>query len=124
MNRALEARAALCDLYERGEYVGLQTSGTSREHVFAFARRTNGDMSVTCVPRLVASWSANGTPPIGDAVWADTRVHLPPARATTTFRHAFTGATVVPQAAGDGFTIPAAALFEDFPVALLVRDRR
>jgi (1->4)-alpha-D-glucan 1-alpha-D-glucosylmutase len=123
MNRALEARAALCDVYERGDYVALQTSGTRREQVFAFARRGDRGTAITCVPRLVASLSANGMMPIGSAVWADTRVHVP-ADAPTTFRHAFTGATIEARDAGDGLTMPAAALFDDFPVALLVADRR
>src|SRR5262249_9144487 len=77
MNRALGARAGLGELYERGGYVALQTSGTRRDQVFAFARRGGAGMAITCVPRLVASLSANGTPPIGSDVWADTRVHLP-----------------------------------------------
>jgi len=123
MHRALSARAAFCDTYERGEYVALQASGARRDQLFAFARRSERGTAITCVPRLVASLSANGVPPIGGAVWADTRVHLPE-RTATTFRHAFTGATIEAQAAGRGAVIPAAALFEDFPVALLVPDRR
>ena len=61
--------------------------------------------------------------PIGSSVWADTHVHVPN-DAPTTFRHALTGATIEARATGDGLAIPAAALFEDFPVALLVADRR
>src|SRR5439155_19648234 len=71
MNRALEARAAMCDVYERGDYVALRTSGTRREQVFAFARRGETGTAITCVPRLVASLSANGMMPIGTSVWAD-----------------------------------------------------
>src|SRR5206468_5167164 len=54
--RGLAARAKWRELYERGEYVPLQTSGSRRECLFAFARvRSGGDdrsIAMTCVPRL------------------------------------------------------------------------
>src|SRR5262249_58185405 len=86
-------------------------------------RRSNAGTAITCVPRLVASLSANGTPPIGNAVWADTRVHLPRGPVVT-YRHAFTGARIEPRTDGEAVTVPAAALFDEFPVALLVPARR
>ena len=47
--------------------------------VFAFARRSDGPRSPWRVPRLVATLVPDAaTPPIGAAVWGDTRVELPP----------------------------------------------
>jgi len=119
MNRALAARASRRGVYEHGDYLPLQTSGSRRDHLFAFARRGDGAAAVTCVPRLVSALTS-GTPPIGRAVWSDTRVQLPHDLSASAFRNVFTGATIAPETADGGRAIPAAALFDQFPVALLV----
>jgi (1->4)-alpha-D-glucan 1-alpha-D-glucosylmutase len=112
MNRALAARAALRDAYEAGDYTALTTAGARRECVFAFAR---GSRAITCVPRLVATLTSDGTPPLGRAAWTDTRIELPGALRGRRYRDVFTGATVE----ADG-ALEAAAVFARFPVALLV----
>ena len=139
-HRALAARAALREVFERGDYVPLQIAGARRDCAFAFARvgaRPAGvsppgesragsganapGVAITCVPRLVGSLMADGAaPPIGRQVWADTRIELPAGIAERTFRDTFTGATVAADEDGGVATISAAAMFERFPVALLV----
>jgi maltooligosyltrehalose synthase len=59
-------------------------------------------------------------PPTGTGAWADTRLQLPGDLGSTAYRHVFTGATIRPDATAGAPTIAAAALFEHFPVALLV----
>ena len=116
-NRALAARATWREVYERGEYVPIRTAGSRSECVFAFGRGS-ADPVITCVPRLVASLTPDGiTPPLGRAVWDDTRIEI---GSVQPFRDVFTGAIVQPAPNGDGYAIPAAAIFERFPVALLV----
>jgi hypothetical protein len=70
----------------------------------------------------------NGQPPIGRAVWADTRIELPGALLDQAsggngrvriLRDAFTGTSIEPEPAGSGFAIAAATLLDRFPVALL-----
>jgi (1->4)-alpha-D-glucan 1-alpha-D-glucosylmutase len=122
-HRALAARAALREVYEHGDYVPLQTAGARQDCVFAFARVGAGPagVAITCVPRLVGSLMADGAaPPIGRQVWADTRIELPAGIAARTFRDTFTGATVAADEDGGVATISGAAMFERFPVALLV----
>ena len=122
-NRALAARAELRGLYEQGDYVPLQTSGARKDSLFAFARTLPGSarIAITCVPRLVASLTPDGAPPIGCGVWIDTRLDLRAALAVPArFREVFTGATIDVETAGGTAMIPAAAIFERFPVALLV----
>ena len=111
--RALAARAARRDLYQRGDYVPLRAAGWRSDCVFAFARGT----AITCVPRLIATLTADGRPPLGAAVWGDTRIGV---AAGHDLRDVFTGAVVTPAPADSGYTLPAAAIFESFPVALLV----
>jgi len=110
MHRALSARAALRDAFA-GEYTALTTSGARRECLFAFAR---GGRAITCVPRLVATLTPDGAPPVGTSVWTDTRVDLPESLRGRRYRNVFTGATI-----DGGEALAAAVLFDRFPVALL-----
>ena len=83
-------------------------------------------MTITCVPRLIASLVPDGaTPPLGAAAWKDTRLDIRGSADESTadaFRDVFTGATIVPERTATGHSISAAVLFERFPVALLVPD--
>ncbi|PWT84845.1 MAG: malto-oligosyltrehalose synthase, partial [Blastocatellia bacterium] len=134
--RALAARRHLQDVYELGAYIPIQTAGTRRDSVFAFARAYGGRMAITCVPRLIASLVPNGTTrPLGRAVWTDTTLELDAGaaqgRATGSprdsntaewrrFRDVFSGAIVEADVREGRFVLPASTLFEHFPVALLI----
>jgi (1->4)-alpha-D-glucan 1-alpha-D-glucosylmutase len=125
--RGLAARAKWRELFACGEYVPLQTSGSRRDCLFAFARVRPGgggdrSMAMICVPRLIGSLISEAMrPPLGQAVWGDTKIELPPTLGSDLrFQDAFTGALVQPQLTGEGPAIAAAALFDRFPVALLV----
>ena len=111
--RALTTRAALRDLFEHGDYVALEASGTRSDCLFAFARGS----AITCVPRLIATLTPDGAPPLGPSVWGDTRITLADGRAV---RDVFTGAVLTPAPTGNGYALDAAVIFERFPVALLV----
>ena len=116
-NRALAARAARRDVYEHGAYVPIRTAGSRSECLFAFARG-GGDPVITCVPRLIATLTPDGIdPPLGHGVWGDTRIEVGGARS---FRDVFTGAIARPERTGDGYALQASAIFERFPVVLLV----
>jgi (1->4)-alpha-D-glucan 1-alpha-D-glucosylmutase len=118
--RALGARRQLRDVFT-GEYVPLHASGEHRDSLFAFARRLGSQYAITCVPRLVASVIPDAAgPPLG-TVWLDTRVELP-ADAPRTFHNVLTGATIDVECDDDRGTmsVPAAVLFAELPVALLV----
>ena len=97
--------------------------------MFAFARvaagggRSGADpvAAITCVPRMIASLVPDTAgPPLGRAVWADTRMQLPPELADGALRDVFTGATIEVERANGASALSAAAVFERFPVALLV----
>jgi (1->4)-alpha-D-glucan 1-alpha-D-glucosylmutase len=133
--RALGARRRWRSVYEQGDYVPLPIAGGRRDCLFAFARvgrttshgSSNRAITITCVPRLIGSLISDvATPPLGQAVWGDTRIELPrslahPEEASSlSFRDVFTGAAVQPDSTGDALTIPATTLLESFPVALLV----
>jgi len=127
MTRALAARAQWRDVYERGEYVPLTTTGASRDSLFAFARVVAGSaFAITCVPRLIGSLMPDASgPPLGRGIWKDTRVELPAScvelqAAPPSVRDVLTGTVHQAERIDGRWTIHAAAVFERLPVSLLV----
>jgi (1->4)-alpha-D-glucan 1-alpha-D-glucosylmutase len=122
MARALAQRGILREVYDSGSFVPLSVEGDHRSHVFAFARRHADAVAITCVPRLVAGLLGHQSgPPVGAAVWGETRILLPWATARPTkFRDAITGAQIEAHADGDAAWLDASAVFGQFPAALLV----
>ncbi|HWA10295.1 MAG TPA: malto-oligosyltrehalose synthase [Opitutaceae bacterium] len=70
MQRLLQLRAAVPDLFLRGGYRPVAAEGTHAARVAAFLRETPGHAVLVAVPRLAA---ALGAPPVG-AAWGDTRL--------------------------------------------------
>jgi (1->4)-alpha-D-glucan 1-alpha-D-glucosylmutase len=100
------------ELFEEGSYQGLSVDGAHRTNVVAFKRVRGDERVVVAVPRLVSKLVAGlAEPPIGAAVWADTRVAIPTGR----YEDPLTSREV--QVGGDGLT--AGELFRDLPLALL-----
>jgi (1->4)-alpha-D-glucan 1-alpha-D-glucosylmutase len=119
--RALAVRAAWREVYEQGDYVAIPAAGSRSECLFAFGRG-GADPAITCVPRLIASLTPDPiAPPLGKDVWLDTRIEL---RSGRPLRDVFTGAIARPEPGGDGYVLEAGAIFERFPVALLVPSDR
>src|SRR5215470_7593895 len=73
IKRVLGLRRAHADLFEHGEYLPLQMSGTFAECCVSFVRRLDSNWMAVAAPRLS---SRIGFPPIGDA-WQDTMIQLP-----------------------------------------------
>lgn len=88
-------------LLPQDSYRALACRGAKAEHLVAFAR---GERVVTVAPRLTLKWGGQ---------WGDTTIELPQGY----WRNEFTAEIV----SGD---VPAAALFNRFPVALLVSEKR
>jgi (1->4)-alpha-D-glucan 1-alpha-D-glucosylmutase len=73
--RLLRFRREHGDLFERGEYLPLRTSGTFAETCVSFVRHLDNNWIAIIAPRLS---SRIGFPPIGEA-WQDTTIQLPEA---------------------------------------------
>jgi (1->4)-alpha-D-glucan 1-alpha-D-glucosylmutase len=124
--KTLAFRNRNADLFRDGEYLPLQTSGEHANHVVAFARRAdnrNGvdpEVAIVAVPRLLAKVVKNDAHLlVGNDVWSDTRIQLR-ANLGTRFRNLFTGEVLEAQKSGPALELPAAQMFADFPIALLV----
>lgn len=85
--RLLRFRREQSDLFLRGSYVALKTSGMHAESCLAFAREHEGRWMVVLAPRLS---SRVGFPPLGER-WQDTVVELPEAASQGGARDLFTG---------------------------------
>jgi (1->4)-alpha-D-glucan 1-alpha-D-glucosylmutase len=71
--RILHFRREHPEVFNRGEYLALRTTGTFAESCISFLRRLEDDWILVIAPRLS---SRVGFPPLGQA-WQDTAVELP-----------------------------------------------
>jgi (1->4)-alpha-D-glucan 1-alpha-D-glucosylmutase len=114
-------------LFRRGEYLPLKTGGGRAEHVCAFARRDGNEILLVVVPRLfdvLLKDEGNGRDiPIGESVWTDTWLELPPDLdpLPEQWINVLTGETVLTRVLNEGEKrdLELARLFRTFPYALL-----
>jgi (1->4)-alpha-D-glucan 1-alpha-D-glucosylmutase len=88
--KSLNFRRRQIDLFLHGDYIPIETTGRHATNVIAFARRNDNRWAIIVVPRLSSQITRSGSPPVGEAVWADTRLTLPP-ECPTDFHDIFTG---------------------------------
>jgi (1->4)-alpha-D-glucan 1-alpha-D-glucosylmutase len=116
--QSLHARKAQAALFEKGGYVAIEAEGERRGHVAAFARNQSRQWSITIVPLFLTSVIAEGEAPIGEAVWGDTVLPLPP-DAPKNWRNAITEERVhVHQ------NLRVAEALNAFPVSLLISEEK
>lgn len=116
--RALAARRARHELFRRGNYLPLEVEGRSGSNVIAFARRMGAEWAITVSPRFPASLVQPEMLPLGEGVWGDTRVVLPP-DAPASWVEAIAGRKL----ASKGELLVSDVLMS-FPVALLLGTAR
>ena len=125
----LQFRRQHPDLFRLGSYIPLNAEGKRARHMCAFARQwpaasePEKQIAIIIVPRLIAELTPPAIglppgPPLGSAVWEDTRIILPDV-APPTLRNVFTGQTCP----ADNRDILAANALADFPVAVLCRQK-
>jgi (1->4)-alpha-D-glucan 1-alpha-D-glucosylmutase len=106
-------------VFQSGGYDRLNSDGARRDHVFAFARSHDGQQVLVVVPRLVATLVPDGdVPPIGERVWGDTRLLLPPG-SPRMYRHVLTGDCIRARGEGERVEVALAEVFARYPVAFL-----
>jgi (1->4)-alpha-D-glucan 1-alpha-D-glucosylmutase len=120
-DRVLECRRSHSGLFSAGEYRPTKCMGPKTECLFAFARKAGESHFLVAVPRLWSRVVSDPTqPPVGRALWGDTRLELDLTDPTNCWRDIFTGAIRQPEDRAGSLCLAAADLFEHFPVALLV----
>jgi (1->4)-alpha-D-glucan 1-alpha-D-glucosylmutase len=121
--KALNLRKQQPELFLRGDYLPLKVQGPKAKHLLAFSRRCEGSELVVAVPRLCAKWAdGEGVFPADQDWWKDTRVELNPHNGRRTWRNIFTTGNPYPENVEQKELFQAAALFADFPVAIVVAE--
>ncbi len=119
IQRALETRRKSPELFADGEYLALETSGTYKENLVAFARMRGGEVAITVAPRLCAKMPpAEGSLLPDRQAWRGTSILLPEGLAGVPLRNVFTGETTTLEHDGRP-VLNAGRLLRNFPVALL-----
>src|SRR5262245_15762671 len=112
IRKLLQVRRDDPELFARGDYQPLQVEGARKDHVFAFARTHEGRSCIVIVPRWSAKlMGAVNELPLGEQVWADTRISAAAARV----QDVLTDRDI----AIDG-SVSVAGAFAEFPAAVLV----
>ncbi len=118
--RVLRARNEHATLFSLGGYRALRVTGPRPSRMVAFAREHRGAWAVTVAARMVADDCRDGGLPIGSA-WDGVRIELPD-RAPRRWREAVFGANVETEVDGSRHALPAAAVLNAAPVALLIGE--
>ncbi len=74
--RLLRYRRSRPELFAEGDYLALETEGTHRDHVLAFARHLGDQWVVSLVARAAVHLGPEGAA-AGGSRWHDTRVRMP-----------------------------------------------
>jgi (1->4)-alpha-D-glucan 1-alpha-D-glucosylmutase len=77
IHKALEVRLKNRTLFERGEYVPLETGGTFKNNIIAFAWKHKPEWIITVAPRFLTGIVKENQDPLGVHVWDDTHIVLP-----------------------------------------------
>jgi (1->4)-alpha-D-glucan 1-alpha-D-glucosylmutase len=118
ITKVLEARNKNLDLFQQGAYISLDVVGKYQDHIVAFARRDRQNTAIAIAPRFLTSLVEPDAFPLGEKVWADTRITIPQGLRAN-WKDAFTA-----QEIPDSDTIAIAQALQHFPVALLVSNDR
>lgn len=122
VHRALTYRLANRELFAGGSYIPLEADGPQAEHVCTYARRFVDQVTVVVVPRLAAKLTrGSGEWPVGAHLWRNSWLVLPEEVAGATYRNLFTSEVCESVQLEGVATLPLAAVFATFPVALLER---
>ena len=117
--RTLALRNEWPEVFRDGDYLPLSVTGENAEHVCAYARRCNGRIAITIIPRLTARLLGSEVGlPTGAQVWGDTALELPPELAGIPWSNRLTGQTL-----GSGEQLAVAEVLAHFPAALLTGER-
>jgi (1->4)-alpha-D-glucan 1-alpha-D-glucosylmutase len=119
--RILAWRARHAAWFETTSYMPLAVHGSQKTHICAFARAHRDGWLLSVVPRLcVGLTNAQIAWPLGESVWQDTTLLLPPA-APVQWKNVLTGASYNAHSRDDGAArLTVASILDAFPVALLV----
>jgi (1->4)-alpha-D-glucan 1-alpha-D-glucosylmutase len=115
----LRFRQTWHEVFSGGAYTPVAADGSRAAHLFAFSRGYAGREVIVAIPRLLAAVLPDDSRgPVGERVWGDTGLVLPTSAADS-YQNVLTDRVIRVHRESDRATLPAADVFELFPVALL-----
>jgi (1->4)-alpha-D-glucan 1-alpha-D-glucosylmutase len=115
--RALAARNKHLELFQQGAYIPLEVIGQYQDRIVAFARHQGDTTAIAIVPRFFTNLVQPDTFPLGETVWADTRIEIPQGLQAD-WQDVFTA-----QKISESDAIAIGQALQYFPVALLVSNQ-
>ena len=120
---ALALRAHRPEVFQQGKYLPLVAKGERAAHVCAYARIAGGHVVITVAPRFFARLlGEDHVLPLGNGVWGDTVVELPPDLRDHQYTCAFTGTVLMPHQQQSRWVLPVAQVLAEFPVGLMAGE--
>lgn len=116
--RGLGFRRENASVVQEGAYLRLVARGDRRTSVIAFARRQADSWIIVAVPRFPTRLSSDGRPPLGEAIWGETVLLLPP-DAPGKWLNGLTDVVVGCRPQSGRQAVRLAEVFSDLPVALM-----
>ncbi|NJN67806.1 MAG: malto-oligosyltrehalose synthase [Chloroflexaceae bacterium] len=122
ISRVLGFRRAHANLFAHGSYDPLEVTADQRDHVCAFARTFEEETMLVVAPRLIVQLTGDvERPPMGPAVWGNTRLVLPEEAIGQRYRHHLTGEVLSVEHSDGVPGLGLAEICQSFPVAVLER---
>jgi (1->4)-alpha-D-glucan 1-alpha-D-glucosylmutase len=116
--KALNFRQANRDLFQQGDYLPLEVTGSRRKNACTFARHQGNDWAITVVPHRVTQLADLPEFPLGRKVWGKGTILLP-SHAPDRWRNVFTHQLLSVDSKTGKKALSLGQIFRDFPVALL-----
>jgi (1->4)-alpha-D-glucan 1-alpha-D-glucosylmutase len=121
IHKLLQLRRDDPELFAQGDYHALQVEGARKEHVLAFARTYQDRSCIVIVPRWTAKlMEAANELPLGERVWADTRVALGNGAQTSAMRDVLSDREVEANMGQGERALHVAQAFAEFPSAVML----
>jgi (1->4)-alpha-D-glucan 1-alpha-D-glucosylmutase len=117
--KALGCRRRHPALFREGEFIPLETAGEQSPHILAFLRRHGNEQATIIIPRWVTNIPKSAETTELGTFWSGTNIKLP-VSSPRSWRNVFTAKTTETRLGDSNPCIAVSALFQDFPVALLV----
>jgi (1->4)-alpha-D-glucan 1-alpha-D-glucosylmutase len=116
--QTLRFRRKYSDLFQNGDYIKIDCSGTQADHIVAYARKTQDKWALIVVPRLTISLLDKETRRFRPEIWQDTALTLPQESPSRFYELFGRNALTVNDVNGNRL-LKLGEVFECFPFALL-----
>jgi (1->4)-alpha-D-glucan 1-alpha-D-glucosylmutase len=115
---ALQARNRHRAIFQRADYVPLETAGRFKHYVVAFGRNHLDNWAITVAPRFLSGLVAEDQFPLGEQVWQDTKINLT-GGSRPLWKNVFTG-----EIHSGRNSLLVGEILQHFPVAFLIPEVR